>query len=148
MTIQLFTIGFAGKTAERFITLLREAGVARVVDTRLYPDTQLSGFARKKDLGYFLQELAGIGYIHREELAPSKALLDANKKKEIGWDAYAAGYNALLHDRQIAARLTPAKMDKACFLCAEPTAQFCHRRLLVEYLKNEWTQHNVKIMHL
>ena len=41
--------------------------------------------------------------------------------------------------------LTP-DMDCACFLCAEPTAEQCHRRLLVEYLAHQ--NPDVEIIHL
>ena len=37
--------------------------------------------------------------------------------------------------------------DNACFLCSEETPEFCHRRLLVEYLKKHSTE-EIKIIHL
>jgi uncharacterized protein (DUF488 family) len=32
---RIFTIGYAGKTAEEFFTILKQAGIRRVVDVRL-----------------------------------------------------------------------------------------------------------------
>ena len=45
--LKLFTIGFTKKSAERFFTLLKDAGVKRVLDIRLNNVSQLSGFAKR-----------------------------------------------------------------------------------------------------
>ena len=47
--IELFTIGFTQKSAERFFTLLKEHQVSVLVDIRLKPDSQLSGWAKRQD---------------------------------------------------------------------------------------------------
>jgi hypothetical protein len=44
--MNLYTAGFTQESAERFFALLREHGVERVVDIRLKPGEQLSGFAK------------------------------------------------------------------------------------------------------
>ena len=69
--IETFTIGFTQKTAERFFTKLRDAGVIRVVDVRLNNSSQLAGFAKRDDLKFFLKGLYGIEYVHVQELAPT-----------------------------------------------------------------------------
>ena len=73
--MRLYTIGFTKKTAERFFGLLAENRVHTLVDIRLHPDGQLSGFARKADLPYFLDLLAGCGYRHLPVLAPTPEIL-------------------------------------------------------------------------
>jgi uncharacterized protein (DUF488 family) len=59
--MQLYTIGFTQKSAEHFFTLLRTNQVQVLVDTRLKPDSQLSGFAKGRDLPYFLSRDAADG---------------------------------------------------------------------------------------
>lgn len=145
--IKIFTIGFAGTTAEHFFGRLKDAGVEKIIDTRLWADTQLAGFAKKKNLSYFLKNLADAGYEHRIELAPSEDILKDYKNKKIDWAGYVVRYNQLLADRQIAQRLSPEDVSGGCFLCSEPTAEYCHRRLLAEYLQREWNT-PVEIMHL
>ena len=86
--VNLFTIGFTQKKAEQFFETLIKSGVKRVIDTRLNNVSQLAGFAKKPDLAYFLQKIGGIEYIHILDLAPTKDILDAYKKKEITWDSY------------------------------------------------------------
>ena len=73
--MKLYTIGFTQKTAQRFFELLAEHGVERVVDIRLKPAGQLSGFAKAVDLAWFLQRLNGCDYIHLPRLAPPADLL-------------------------------------------------------------------------
>jgi uncharacterized protein (DUF488 family) len=144
--IRLFTIGFTEKSAEEFFGALRAAGVKRLVDIRLNNASQLAGFTKKRDLEYFLRAIANIDYVHEPELAPTKEILDAYKKKRIDWDEYQRQFQQLLQERQPAARLRPEDFDRACLLCSEPTPEHCHRRLVAEYLKREWEA--VQIQHL
>jgi uncharacterized protein (DUF488 family) len=144
----LFTIGFTGTTAENFFRRLADAKVRKVIDTRLWPDTQLSGFAKRKDLGYFLKNLVGIDYEYNGLLAPDERLLKDAKAKRIDWPAYERRYLDLLQSRHIAAKLSPQAVDHAAFLCAEAKPDQCHRRLLVEYLQKSWSEHRIIIKHL
>ena len=99
--VDLFTIGFTQKKAEQFFETLIKSGVKRVIDTRLNNVSQLAGFAKKPDLAYFLQKIGGIEYIHILDLAPTKDILDAYKKKEITWDSYEQKFNQLIKQRKI-----------------------------------------------
>ena len=144
--VSLFTMGFAGKSAEDFFSELRKAGVRRLVDVRLNNVSQLAGFTKKRDLQFFLRELAGIAYIHRPELAPTKDILNDYKKKRIDWAEYERRFNQLMEQRQPEDQLTAAEFDSACLLCSEPKAETCHRRLVAEYLARKWG--NVDIQHL
>ncbi len=75
----IFTVGHSTHAAEaftarRFFEMLRTAGVRRVVDVRLYNVSQLAGFAKRKDLEYFFDEIGGIGYAHVPERAPTREM--------------------------------------------------------------------------
>lgn len=145
--IKIFTIGFTGSTAENFFSRLQDAGVKKVIDTRLWADTQLSGFAKKRDLPFLLQSLSGSAYEHKIDLAPSENILKDFKDKKISWPEYESRYLQLLHDRHIAENLTSEGVAGSCFLCAEKTPHQCHRRLLAEYLQREWNI-AMEIVHL
>ncbi len=145
--LKIFTIGFTGTTAENFFSRLRQAGVQKVIDTRLWADTQLSGFARKKDLPFLLKSLSGADYEHKIDLAPSENILKDLKNKEISWPEYESRYLQLLHDRHIADKLSASDVADTCLLCAEKTSHNCHRRLLAEYLQKEWNI-AMEIIHL
>lgn len=144
--IQLFTIGFTQKTAQQFFDTLVQAGVTRVIDTRLNNVSQLAGFAKRNDLEYFLQKIGGIEYVHRLELAPTKDILDAYKKQKGDWLTYERSFLQLMRDRQIETTLSPDLVQGACFLCSEAKPHHCHRRLVAEYLQDQWG--NLTIEHL
>ncbi|MGA4850995.1 DUF488 family protein [Streptomyces sp. G5(2025)] len=144
--MKLYTIGFTKKSAEKFFGLLREAEVTALVDVRLNNVSQLSGFAKRDDLRYFLREICGAQYTHRTELAPTKDMLDAYKKQGVGWAAYEEQFLELMKVRQIEDRVRPEALDNAVLLCSEEHARHCHRRLVAEYLAQKWG--DVTIEHL
>lgn len=144
--IDLFTIGFTKKTARNFFELLTEAGVKRIIDTRLNNVSQLAGFAKRKDLEYFLQEIADIEYIHLLDFAPTKDLLNSYKKKQSDWQTYETSFLNLIEKRQIENKVTSDILDGGCLLCSEAEPHYCHRRLVAEYLNNKLG--NINIYHL
>ena len=145
-TVKLFTIGYAGKNAERFFTLLFKAGVKKVIDVRLYNTSQLAGFTKKDDLEYFLQAVAGIDYVHLPLMSPTKELLTGYKDGSISWAQYETRFDHMITQRQIEKHVNTQDLHMACLLCAEAKPDKCHRRLVAEYL----AQHlqNILIEHL
>ena len=144
--ITIFTIGFAKKSARDFFEILRRAAVRKVVDIRRNNISQLAGFTKRDDLAYFLEAIGGIVYEHRVELAPTKDILDAYKKKTLTWAQYEEQFLALMAERRAETRMTPGDLDHACLLCSEPKPEKCHRRLVAEYLGDRWK--DVEIRHL
>lgn len=136
--MRIFTIGFTKTSAERFFERLIEAGVTRLVDVRLNNTSQLAGFAKGRDLAYFLKVIGGIEYVHLPGLAPSREILAAYKKGEIDWTEYEARFFELLRSRKVEEELDRELFDGACLLCSEPTAERCHRRLVAEHLGSYW----------
>ncbi len=144
--MRILTIGFTKKSAQSFFETLLQARVTRLVDVRLNNVSQLAGFAKKNDLAYFLDRLCSIDYIHFPILAPTKEMLDAYKKKHIGWDDYERRFVALIAERQIENKINPEIFEDACLLCSEDEPHYCHRRLVAEYLKECWG--DVRVEHL
>ncbi|MFB6194036.1 MAG: DUF488 family protein [Halobaculum sp.] len=145
--MEIYTIGFTKKGAEEFFGLLEEAGIERLVDTRLRNRSQLAGFAKRDDLIYFLDNLLGVAYEHRETLAPTEELLDAWRNDEIGWDAYEDRFFDLMDERSIERELEPETFERpTVLLCSEHEPDHCHRRLVVEYLDRTWG--DVEAVHL
>ncbi|AFY91956.1 DUF488 family protein [Chamaesiphon minutus] len=144
--IELFTIGFTQKNAQKFFETLKKSGVQRVIDTRLNNISQLAGFTKKTDLEYFLKIIGNIEYVHILDLAPTKDILDEYKKNKGDWGVYEKKFLQLLANRKIEKKVSPLLIDGACLLCSEPTPHNCHRRLVAEYLNEKWG--NIKICHL
>ena len=145
-TNRIFTIGYANKTARQFFSILKQAGIKKVIDVRLYNTPPLAGFTKKQDIEYFLQAIVGAEYIHMPIMAPTKQLLNSYKKGLISWQQYETQFKSIIAQRQIEKNLIPQDMDMSCFLCSEATADNCHRRLVTEYLAGLWA--NISIIHL
>lgn len=145
--MKTFTIGFTQKPAEKFFNLVKSNGIARVIDVRLNNVSQLSGFAKRNDLKYFLSMLCDADYIHVTDLAPTKDLLNAYKNKDISWDVYEDKFLNLMSQRNIERTIDKSLLDKGCLLCSEHKPHHCHRRLVVEYLNRHW-ETSLKVLHL
>ncbi len=146
--MKLYTIGFTQKSAETFFGLLREHGVQRLVDIRIHPSGQLSGFARQNDLPYFLANLAAnCQYVYMPELAPTEDILEEYRKKR-DWSKYEVQFKRLMSKRQMPEKLDRAGFERfcSCLLCSEATPDKCHRRLLAERMAEVWG--NVEVTHL
>jgi uncharacterized protein (DUF488 family) len=141
----LYTIGFSGKSAEDFFSLLIRNNVCNLIDIRLNNKSQLSGFANVKHLPYFLK-LHKIKYYYKPEYAPTKELLNGYKNKTISWEEYENIYYKLINERDITKNINWAFFDNSTFLCSELTAEKCHRRLLAEFLAKK--NSDIKIRHL
>lgn len=144
--MKLFTIGFTKSKANHFFGRLERARVRRVIDTRLNRTSQLSGFAKEEDLRFFLKTINSADYDVDLMLAPTADMLEAYKKKEIGWSEYARRYLDLLVGRKIEKRFSEIDLDHVCLLCSEATPEHCHRRLAAEYLAEAST--GISIHHL
>ena len=136
-SINLFTIGFTKKSAQQFFDTLIKAGVRRVVDTRLNNVSQLAAFTKRPDLEYFLKKIGNIEYVHLLDLAPTKEILDAYKKKGSDWSTYEKQFLKLIAERKIEEKVSLDLLDGGCLLCSEPTPHHCHRRLVAEYLSQK-----------
>jgi uncharacterized protein (DUF488 family) len=143
---KIFTIGFAGKSAKLFSSLLEESSIKRLIDVRLNNVSQLAGFTKKNDLEFFLKKILSCEYIHRPDLAPTEIILKNYKNKIIDWEVYTNEYIKLLNSRNIASYLNKDEIINSVILCTEHQPKFCHRRLLVEYLQKQWN--DLEIIHL
>lgn len=143
----IYTLGFTGKTAEQFFGLIRRHKIKRLFDIRLHNSSQLAGFTKKENLSWLLGELCHCEYIHDLNLAPDWELFDDIKKNRITWREYERRYLALIGSRKIEQTLEESSFARpTVLLCSEPTAENCHRRLLIEYLQRHWS--DVTAVHL
>jgi uncharacterized protein (DUF488 family) len=144
--IKLYTIGFAGKSAQKFFELLEQNNVKKIIDTRISNNSQLSGFAKGRDLEFFAKQIGDISYAHELNFAPTKELLGKYRKKEITWEEYTEEYLNLLDTRNIKQTVDVTGLHECCLLCSEHSPQKCHRRLLAEYLQA--ANPDLQIIHL
>ena len=86
--MEVYSIGFTRKTAEQFFTILKRAGIRRILDVRLNNLSQLAGFSKREDLHYFAREICGADYVHEPLLAPGQEMLDQHIKGKGRWADY------------------------------------------------------------
>ena len=153
--IRVFTIGFTKKSAEDFFEKLRHSGARRLLDVRLHNNSQLAGFAKARDLEYFLRELVDMEYLHLPHLlAPTQELKDGMKSRRKGvqrlkWYEFEEQFLHLMERRKIEDHIQPSLLHQACLLCSEAEPTQCHRRLIVEYLQKKWAhQCQLQVTHL
>lgn len=145
--MEIYTIGFTQTTAEHFFERLARARVERVLDVRLNNSSQLAGFAKAKDLPYFLRELIGASYEHEPLLAPTQEMLGDFKKRKGDWVDYESRFLDLLTRRHVERALSSSAFERrTALLCSEANAEQCHRRLVCEYLAKHWSA--VRGIHL
>jgi uncharacterized protein (DUF488 family) len=145
--MEIYSIGFTQKSAGEFFGTLKAHGIERLLDVRLNNTSQLAAFAKQADLAYFLREICGAAYEHEPLLAPTQDILDAFKKQKGSWEIYEKAFLALMQARSIESALDQKSFErKTVLLCSEPTAERCHRRLVLEYLQKHWE--GVQIHHL
>jgi len=145
--MEIYSIGFTQKSASEFFGTLKTHGIERLLDVRLNNTSQLAAFAKQADLAYFLREICGADYEHEPLLAPTQDILDAYKKQKGSWDLYEDAFLALMQSRSIETKIDRERFArKTVLLCSEPTAEHCHRRLVLEYFERHWE--GITIRHL
>ena len=144
--MNLWTVGFTKTSAECFFEQLKSSGAKRLVDVRLNNVSQLSGFAKRDDLEYFLRTICDIDYLHMPSLAPTTDMLDAYRRRKMTWGEYELRFLDLMRERDIETTTPRDALDGSVLLCSEDTPARCHRRLVAEYLAQRWG--DIKISHL
>ena len=126
--MKFYTIGYAGKSAREFFTILKNSDVKKIIDVlftilknsdvkkiidvRLYPSTKDCGFARSKDLEFFLWVLCRIKYEHHKEFSPTPAMLKGYKDNLFGWNDIKEQYlNKVFEEQKIRLVYNDAHFD-------------------------------------
>lgn len=144
---KIYTIGYTKKSAEEFFSRLRTSNARHLLDIRLKNTSQLSGFTKRDDLRYFLRELLNMEYHELLEFAPYESMLKEYLKNK-DWDKYVLQYDELLRTRQPEKKIDSHLLDEGIvFLCSEPKADHCHRRLAAEWVVKTKSP-NTNIIHL
>lgn len=150
--MKIFTIGFTKTSAKEFFEKLKTSGVKKILDVRLNNQSQLAGFAKANDLKYFAQTICSADYEHFMNLAPTGEIFKAyqqqakqKKARDKAWQEYESKFLKLMAERKIE-ELDRNNMDEGCLLCSEHKPHYCHRKLVANYLKEQWG--DVEVEHL
>lgn len=140
----VFTIGYEGRTPEKFIARLKMNGVKQVIDVREIPLSRKKGFS-KKALMHILED-EGIMYVHIPELgSPS----------DIRHDLKNGGSETMFFQKyeEYVDKVVPQEIDvldeyastaPSALMCFEMTFVHCHRKILANKLSNR----GYRVIHL
>ena len=115
-TFDLFTVGHSNISAERFIALLRGAGVDAIADVRSIPASRFCPWFSAKNLASLL---AGA---NMDYLSFGDELGGRPRDPSLRWPSFRAGLDRLLAN---------AGQRRLCLMCSERDPLDCHRCLLV-----------------
>ena len=129
--MELFTVGYSGRTLPQLVATLHEHGITRVVDVRDRPQSRKPGFSalalfeglRKDGIVYELDRTLGNPEAIRE--------LWKNGRLSEGKAAYRRRVrNGTAHRIRFLIEL--ARIDRVAILCLEGDANECHRGVIAE----------------
>jgi len=144
--MEVYTAGFTKWLAKDFFNLLENLKINKLIDIRLRPNSQLSGFTRGVNFSYFLENLSNVKYEHQIKLAPTKELLNKRRNEGLNWQDFESEYVKLLDKDILNYCLNEISNQNILFLCSETEPQFCHRRILTDKLCS--FNPNLEIVHL
>jgi len=142
---KLYTIGHNGHGGVNgLIEVLKKNQIEMVIDVRRKAWSAHPGY-RKNNLKNSLEETAGIFYVHIPEVAPSNEMRtwwnDVLKKcsRKVTWDEWEKYIEMLctpeweLQVQSLAEYIKDINIT-TCLLCAENSAEHCHRSLVADML--------------
>jgi len=145
-TVQLFTIGYEGKTIDSFLDRLVETAIDVLVDVRQLPISRKKGFSKTR-----LQdrlEASGIDYLAMRELGTPKTLRE-RLRIESDYPSFLAAYRQHLREQQgVLAKLASILPGHSvCLMCYEADPLKCHRAEIVAELRRECPK-ELEVQHL
>jgi len=129
--MELFTVGYEGRTLPQFVRLLRENGITRLVDVRDRPASRKPGFSALP-LFEALRK-AGITYESDRALGNPEEIRLLWKNGSLAEGK--VRYRKLLRNGQrtrLNVLLALSKIDRVCILCYEGDPDACHRAIIAE----------------
>jgi uncharacterized protein (DUF488 family) len=129
--MELFTVGYEGRTLPQFVRLLREHGIERLVDVRERPASRKRGFSalplfdalRKEGITYEPDRALG-NPVEIRELWKNGRLPEGKRR-----------YRRMLRNGRrlrVELLLAHARVERVCILCYEGDPDVCHRGVIAE----------------
>ncbi len=142
----LYTIGYEGRSIDDFVTILKNAGVTRLIDVREIPLSRKRGFSKSA----LKQRLDGenIEYVHYKALGSPSAIRHKLRKD---WDYnyfFEAFSNYLTGKMDVIKDVYQYLSDGVnCLMCFEHNHEECHRLSVAKKIK-EYDGNGLLIKHI
>lgn len=146
--LRIWTVGHSTRTAEEFVSLLREYSIELVADVRRYPGSRKFPHFNRDELRKLLAD-NGIRYVWFEDLGGRRYGKSASESPNVGLRSRGfRNYADYMLTDQFASALAKlmdvAHEARTTLMCAELLYWKCHRRLICDTL----TAHGVSVTHI
>ena len=132
-----FTVGHSTRSAEAFVSLLRENGVDLLVDVRRHPGSRRNPQFNHGELGQTLAE-SGIDYRHDDRLGgrrrPGPGDSPNRAWESEGFRAYADHLLSDVGQRALDELESEARERRLAAMCAEAVPWRCHRQIIADHM--------------
>jgi uncharacterized protein (DUF488 family) len=147
MTPSLITVGHGTASQERFTGLLRESGVALLVDVRRHPGSRAHPQVSREALARWLPE-AGVGYRWEERLGGRRPVPARSPDRWWRVEAF-RGYADHMRSADfldaISGLLVEVHAGSTAVMCSETLWWRCHRRLIADFVT---LARGITVLHL
>lgn len=145
--LQLYTIGHGNRSIDEFVSLLRAAGIGRLIDVRAHPGSRRHPQFGRGALDAAL-ESAGVEYVW-EGIALGgrrRPRRDSQHRalRNDSFRAYADHMQSVEFRDGVDRLLQLARSSPAAIMCAERLPWQCHRYMISDYL----AAHGVQVLHV
>jgi len=146
MAQPLYTIGHSTRSIDELIVLLRENGVALLIDVRQFPSSRRHPQFNQTPLAQSLEE-AGIAYRHEVALGgrrPVQAHSPNTGWREPGFQGYADYMLTDAFQQALDRLIEDSQTQRTAVMCAEAVPWRCHRQLIADAV----TVRGFEVLHI
>jgi len=132
----VYTIGYEGRTLDKFTARLKAHNVQQIIDVRERPISRKKGFSKTALMLNLEKE--GIGYVHLPKLGSPSDIRHEYKEggsEKVFFDNYRNYIKKDAHD-ELNTLEKYASEKTSALMCFELSFVHCHRKVLAEELKN------------
>ena len=144
---ELLTVGHGTLSQVDLGQLLREAGVAALVDIRIGPGSRRHPHVNRAALERWLPEL-GVEYRWEQRLGGFRKLPEGSPDTALrneSFRAYAAHMRTAPFEDALAEVLAEVQQRRTAVMCSETVWWRCHRRLVADHVEQ---LHDLRVLHL
>lgn len=129
--MKIFTIGYNRYNQVVAVARLKQLGINRIIDIRLWPNS--------------IDILkAQFSYARMPEFAPERSII-SDYMDDGNWTKYEQRFKQLMRARNPLKSHKPEDFKGAVLMCAERSAARCHRRLVAEMIHDKF---GLQVVHL
>lgn len=131
--MELFTIGYQGRTADELLESLHDAGVTMLVDVRQNPISRIRGFSKSMLMSKSHDH--GVAYVHERRLGNPKEFRQPGLSTAEALQRFEAWMNGRWESALEMVNQEIASGNRVCLLCMEHDANQCHRSVVANNIK-------------